>query len=99
MSTPNDSPGAQARRALVDMISLTGTDCHAGGEKRKALIQEDKEEGYHIFKFLEEFPLQTGDRIKNWATEQNYEVVSFRSVSKFGVFWVFEVCAGAVGPS
>lgn len=80
------------------MFKLMGTDCHAGGKTRKALIQEDKAEGYHIFKFTEEFPLKAGDRIKNWKTEQDYEVVSFRPVSKFNVFWVFEVCAGVVGP-
>jgi len=90
------TPGEVAREALLQLFAKSSTDCHAGGELRKALIEE--KEGVTIFKFLDEFPLKIDDVVKNWITEQDFCVVDFRAVSKFGVFWIFEVSAVRILP-
>ena len=64
-----------------------------GGEKRRALVEENKSEGYTVFKFAEEFAIQPGDKVKNWATEKEFEVIDAQPVSRGGAFHHFEVAA------
>ena len=90
------SPNQIAREALNKMFEVQGTDCEAGGETRKALIQESDDKA--VFKFLEEFGLKNDDLIRNCMTEQQYSVVDYRAVSKFGGFWCFQVTAIRILP-
>jgi len=70
-----------------------GTDCHAGGETRKALISENKDTGDTVFKFAEELSIGPGDVVRKEITEETFTVVSVRPVSKANAFYCFEVVA------
>src|SRR5471032_1156181 len=85
--------GDAFRTAFLEQLALQGTDCHAGGEKRRALVEEKKSEGYTVFKFAEEFAIQPGDKVKNWATEKEFEVIDAQPVPRGGAFHHFEVAA------
>ena len=86
-----DNVGADFREAFLEMLSIMGSDCEAGGEKRKALKQEKKKEGYVVFQFADEFAIEVGDRITEHATETRFDVVDTEATSKAGVFFCFEV--------
>lgn len=83
--------GRELRDAFLEILKEMGTDCQAGGEKRRALLQDDRAKRTTIFSFADEFPLKKGDKIKNWATEVDHTVIEMRPVSKAGAFHHFEV--------
>ena len=88
--------GQQARQGLEQMFREMGTDCEAGGETRRALIDDGDLET--TFKFLEEFAVANDDVIRNCITEDRFSVVDYKPVSKFGVFWVFRVTTVRILP-
>jgi hypothetical protein len=81
----------ELREAFLEILREMGTECQAGGEKRRALLQDNRAERTTTFKFADEFPLKKGDKIKNWATEVDHTVMDMRPVSKAGGFHHFEV--------
>jgi len=90
----SDTPGDEFRKAFLVMLEKMGTDCDAGGELRKALIQENKEKGYTVFKFADEFPLKAGDMIRNCMTETIFSVIDTpHAVSRANAFHHFEAAA------
>jgi len=85
--------GQLLREGFLMLLKEMGTDCHAGGETRKALISKDKEMGDTVLKFLEEFAIGAGDVVRNEITEETFTVVSVRPVATANVFHHFEVVA------
>jgi hypothetical protein len=85
--------GDAFRTNFLELLATQGTDCHAGGELRRTLIEENKHEGYTVFKSADEFAIQPGDTIKNWATAREFEVIDAQPVSRGGAFHHFEVAA------
>ena len=89
MNSP--TPGQMLRDGFLMLLKQMGTDCHAGGETRKALISRDKETRDMVFKFAEEFSIGAGDTVRNEITEEIFTVVSVRPVSAGNAFHHFEV--------
>ena len=87
----NDEIGRGAREVFLEALKQAGTECHAAGERTRALIQEGKSGGPTVFKFANEFELNEGDKIRNWATEEVLTVIKTRPVSTAGCFNHFEV--------
>jgi hypothetical protein len=77
----------------MELLEVGGTNCHAAGETRKALLRDDKHRGTTLFQFADEFPLKPGDVLKNWVTETNFSTIRARPVSSAGCFNHFEVTA------
>jgi hypothetical protein len=50
--------GEGLREAFIEMLDEAGTDCHAAGETRKALIQEKG--GVTLLQFADEFSRTAG---------------------------------------
>jgi len=82
--------GDDFRAAFLDTLADAGTDCQ-GGETRKALMKEDRKTGLTTFKFSDEFPIKTGDQVKNLVTGTAYSVVQVRPISVAGSYHCFEV--------
>jgi hypothetical protein len=87
--------GDELRNGFLLLLEEAGTDCDAGGEPRKALLQK-ADYGMMKFKFAGEFAIHEGDRIRNGQTEQLYAVTGCESVSKMNAFHHFEVTASAI---
>jgi hypothetical protein len=85
--------GKETRAAFLEILEEMGTECQAGGESRKAMITENKQERTYAFCFADEFAVKPGDKIKNWVTETNFTVIRTRSLSAAGSFHYFEVTA------
>jgi hypothetical protein len=85
--------GKETRAAFLEILEEMGTDCQAGGESRKAMITENKEDRTYAFCFADEFAVKAGDKIKNWATEADFTVTRTRSLPAAGSFHYFEVSA------
>jgi hypothetical protein len=81
------------REGFLLLLKQMGTDCHADGETRKALISKHKETSDTVFKFAEECSIQAGDVVRNQITEETFTVVSVRPVSAANAFHHFEVVA------
>lgn len=92
------NPGDELRKGFLILLEEAGTDCDAGGEPRKALLQK-AEYGMMKFKFADEFAIKEGDRIRNCKTEQLFAVTGCEPVSKMNTFHHFEVTASAIIPS
>lgn len=90
--------GDELRKGFLVLLEEAGTDCDAGGELRKAILQKI-EYGMTKFKFAGEFAIKEGDRIRNCKTEQLYAVTGCEAVSKMNAFHHFEVTASAIIPS
>jgi hypothetical protein len=85
--------GSLARDGFLFSLKHHGTDCHAGGETRRAVIGTRKETGDTLFMFAEEFSIGAGDTIRNEITEETFTVVSVRPVAVANTFRHFEVVA------
>ena len=85
--------GRETRAAFLEILEEMGTECQAGGENRKAMITEDKQERTYVFCFSDEFAMKPGDKIKNWVTEADFTVIRTRALSAAGSFHYFEVTA------
>ena len=85
--------GKVLRDAFLTLLEEMGTDYHTAGEKRKALIRENKDDGTTVFKFADEFATSPGNKIKNWATEAEFIIIKARSISSGGSYHHFEVIA------
>jgi hypothetical protein len=83
--------GKESRSAFLEMLKLMGTNCDVRGESRRALEQTRMKEGYIVFQFADEFPLDVGDRITEHATESHFYVVDMEPVSIAGAFHHFQV--------
>ena len=91
-----DEVGEDFRAAFLEMLEVAGTECDVRGERRRALKQTKKKEGYVVFQFADEFAIEVGDRFMETATETRFDVVDVESVSVAGVFQHFEVTAERV---
>ena len=85
--------GDASRVAFLELLATQGTDCHAGGEIRRALVEEIRNEGYTMFKFADEFAIQPGDNMRNCGFEREFEVIDAQPVARAGTFHHFEVAA------
>jgi hypothetical protein len=75
--------GDGMRGAFKEHMNEFGEDFHAAGETRRGVYSDHK--GIKKISFLPgEFPLRTGDIIKRWATEENYQVVTANSEAVAG---------------
>jgi hypothetical protein len=83
--------GETFRAAFLEMLQHMGTDCDVRGDHRRALKQTKMKDGYIVFQFADEFPLEVGDRITEHATESHFDVVDMEPVSKAGAFYNFQV--------
>jgi len=88
--------GEDFRAAFLETLEVAGTECDVRGERRRALEQTKKKEGYVVFQFADEFAIEVGDRFMETATETRFDVVDVESVSVAGVFQHFEVTAERV---
>jgi hypothetical protein len=80
--------GEGAREAFKQHMEHFGEDFHVSGETRRGVYSDHK--GVKKISFLpSEFPLQAGDIIKRWATEENFKVVSAKSEAVAGVVYNF----------
>jgi hypothetical protein len=61
----SDEIGKETRAGFLEILQEMGTDCQAGGESRKAMITENKQERTYAFCFADEFAVKPGDKIKN----------------------------------
>ena len=64
-----DEVGEDLRAAFLEMLDLAGTECDVRGERRRALKQVKKKEGYVVFQFADEFAIEVGGRFMEIATE------------------------------
>ncbi len=91
-----DEVGEDFRTAFLETLEVAGTECDVHGERRRALKQTKKKEGYVVLQFADEFAIEVGDRFMETATETRFDVVDVESVSVAGVFQHFEVTAERV---
>ena len=85
--------GELLRDGFLFGLKHNGTDCHAGGEARRALVSMRKEAGDTVFQFAEEFAIVSGDVIRNEITEETFTVASVRPVAADNTFVYLEVVA------
>jgi hypothetical protein len=87
----NSGIGEIARTAWEKALELAGTECDAGGERRRAVKIKMKGAATTVFQFAEEFALKRGDKIREIATESYFTVIEAEPISQAGVFNHFEV--------
>ena len=87
--------GDGARNAFGEVLNAAGEDCQIGGETKRALVKENHAEGIATFSLLPgEFAIKPGDKIKRWATEADYLVISAKQHATAGTPVRFVVTAG-----